>query len=51
MGAGLKHLQATPEYRAILDEYESTLRKLEEDADSEARLPLIRKANEGKLPN
>jgi hypothetical protein len=42
----LKHLQAAPEYRAILDEYEPTIRKLEEDADFEALLPLIRKATE-----
>lgn len=47
----LERLRMTPEYRAILEEHEPTIRKLEEDADFEALLPLIRKATEGKLPN
>jgi hypothetical protein len=47
----LLRLRETAEYRAILDEYEPLIRKLEADVDIEALLRLIQKATDGKLPS
>ena len=47
----LEGLRLTPEYLAFLDQYAPTIRKLEEDADIEALLPLLEQLSKGKPPN
>jgi vacuolar-type H+-ATPase subunit C/Vma6 len=47
----LEELRQHPYYRAFLEQYEPTIRQLEEDAEIEALLPLFERMSEGKKPD
>jgi hypothetical protein len=47
----LARLRETPAYRAILEDFEPMISRLEQDADLSEVLPLIEKVMKGKLPN
>jgi len=47
----LVKLQVIPEYQNFVAQWEPAIRKLEEDAEFEALLPLLQKISEGKFPN
>jgi len=47
----LHRLQESPEYYALLVEFEPIALQLEQGADFDELIPLIQKISEGKLPN
>jgi hypothetical protein len=47
----LETIRKSPEYRAIAQELEATLVRLEQEADSAALLDLFQKLSKDKLPN
>jgi hypothetical protein len=49
--ARLETLRITPEYDAALEVYEPTAQQLDQGAEIEELIPLLKKLSEGKLPN